>query len=33
MLSTTADIYSHVAERIKKKVMDRISGLLNVEVD
>ena len=33
MLSTTADIYSHVTERTKKKVMDRMGGLLNVEVD
>jgi integrase len=33
MLSTTADIYSHVTERTKKKVMSRMSGLLNVEVD
>jgi len=32
-LSTTADIYSHVAERTKKKAMNRMAGLLNVQVD
>jgi len=29
----TADIYSHVIERTKKKVMNRMNGLLNVQVD
>lgn len=33
MLSTTADIYSHVTERTKKKVMDRMSGLLDIQID
>ncbi len=32
-LSTTADIYSHVIEKTKKKVMNRMQGLLNVQVD
>ena len=32
-MSTTADIYSHVTERTKKKVMNRMQGLLNVQVD
>jgi integrase len=32
-LSTTADIYSHVAERTKKKVMNRMQGLINVEIE
>jgi integrase len=33
VLSTTADIYSHVAERAKKKAMNRMQDLLNVPVD
>jgi integrase len=32
-MSTTADIYSHVTERTKKKVMNRTQGLLNVQVE
>ena len=32
-MSTTADIYSHVVERTKKKVMDRMAGLLDIQVD
>lgn len=33
MMSTTADIYSHVIEKTKKKVMTRMQGLLDVQVD
>jgi integrase len=32
-MSTTADIYSHVTERTKKKAMNRMQGLLNVQVE
>jgi hypothetical protein len=32
-MSTTGDIYAHVAERTKKKVMNRMQGLLNIQVD
>jgi integrase len=32
-MSTTADIYSHVIERTKKKVIDRMAGLLDIQVD
>jgi len=32
-MSTTADIYSHVIERTKKKVTDRMAGLLDIQVD
>jgi site-specific recombinase XerD len=32
-LAMTSDIYSHVIEKTKKKVMTRMNGLLNVQVD
>jgi integrase len=32
-LAMTSDIYSHVIEKTKKKVVSRMNGLLNVQVD
>lgn len=32
-LAMTSDIYSHVIEKTKKKVVNRMNGLLNVQVD
>ncbi len=33
MMSTTANTYTHATEKAKKKVVDQMAGLLNVQVD
>ena len=31
-ISVTADIYSHVLEKTKKKALNRLNGLINVDL-